>query len=234
MKGAHVASALLGEAFSLEMWGGATFDVSMRFLDECPWARLREVRAACPNVCLQMLVRGSNAVGYTSYPDNVVAEFCRLAAVNGIDVFRIFDCFNDVDSMKVTIDTVRKAGKVAEVCLCYTGNLLTSPIYDLEYYKGVTRDVVAAGAHIIGVKDMSGLLRPHEAGPLLQAIREVAPADMPVHFHTHSTSSGAISTCMEMARHGCDIIDCCTAAMADGEKIKEAEHAVILCRSILH
>mmetsp|Transcript_10287 Transcript_10287/g.15637 ORF Transcript_10287/g.15637 Transcript_10287/m.15637 type:complete len:1291 (-) Transcript_10287:104-3976(-) len=216
VKGARCASDCLKSAFSLECWGGATFDVSMRFLDECPWKRLREIRAACPNVCLQMLVRGSNAVGYTSYPDNVVAEFIRLAAVNGMDVFRIFDCFNDVDSMKVSIDAVRAANKVAEVCLCYTGNLLTSKIYDVNYYREVARLAVEAGAHIIGIKDMAGLLRPQEAGPLLEAIRSVIPETMPIHFHTHSTSSGAIATCMEMARQGCDIVDTCTAAMADG------------------
>eukprot|EP00604_Paraphysomonas_vestita_P000599 CAMPEP_0174824330 /NCGR_PEP_ID=MMETSP1107-20130205/33192_1 /TAXON_ID=36770 /ORGANISM="Paraphysomonas vestita, Strain GFlagA" /LENGTH=1169 /DNA_ID=CAMNT_0016051125 /DNA_START=367 /DNA_END=3876 /DNA_ORIENTATION=+ len=216
VKGAHIANSVLATAFSLECWGGATFDVSMRFLDECPWKRLREIREACPNICLQMLVRGSNAVGYTSYPDNVVAEFIRLAAKNGMDIFRIFDCFNDVDSMKVSIDAVRAAGKVAEVCLCYTGNLLTSTIYDVEYYKDVAKRAVEAGAHLIGIKDMAGLLRPLEAEPLITAIRGVIPADMPIHFHTHATSSGSIATIMEMSRHGCDIIDVCTASMADG------------------
>jgi pyruvate carboxylase len=216
VKAAHCASDALKSAFSLECWGGATFDVTMRFLDECPWKRLREIRAACPNICLQMLLRGSNAVGYTSYPDNVVAEFVRLAALNGIDVFRIFDCFNDVDSMKVSIDSVVAAGKVAEVAVCYTGNLLTSDIYHVDYYKDVAMRAVEAGAHIIGIKDMAGLLRPNEAGILVKALRDVLPASMPIHFHTHSTSSGAIATCMEMARHGCDIIDVCTASMADG------------------
>lgn len=216
VKGAHCASSLLHDAFSLECWGGATFDVAMRFLDECPWQRLREIRAACPNICLQMLVRGSNAVGYTSYPDNVVAEFIRLAALNGMDIFRIFDCFNDISSMEVSIRAVREAGKVAEVCVCYTGNLLTSSIYHPEYYRSVAEKAVQAGAHMIGIKDMAGLLRPNEVQPLLAAIRAVLPADMPIHFHTHSTSSGAIATCMEMARQGCDVIDVCTASMADG------------------
>lgn len=214
VKGAKIANELLKEAFSLECWGGATFDVAMRFLDECPWERLRELRAACPDVCLQMLIRGANAVGYTSYPDNVVAEFVRLAAENGMDVFRIFDCFNIVDNMRVSIDAVRAVNKVAEVCLCYTGDVLTSKIYNLEYYKMVAKEAAEAGAHIIGIKDMSGLLRPLEAGPLLAAIREVT--DLPIHFHTHATSSGSLATCMEMARHGCDIIDFCTASMADG------------------
>lgn len=186
----------------------------MRFLDECPWERLREIRAACPDVCLQMLIRGANAVGYTSYPDNVVTEFVRLAAINGMDIFRIFDCFNIVDNMRVAIDAVRAANKVAEVCLCYTGDVLSSTIYNLDYYKSVAKEAAEAGAHIIGIKDMAGLLRPREAGPLLAAIREVT--DLPVHFHTHATSSGSLATCMEMARHNCDIIDFCTASMADG------------------
>ena len=216
VKAAGCASDLLHPAFSLECWGGATFDVSMRFLDECPWQRLREIRAACPNVCLQMLVRGSNAVGYTSYPDNVVAEFIRLAALNGMDVFRIFDCFNDISCMDVSIRAVRAANKVAEVCVCYTGNLLTSDIYDPAYYRGVAEAAVKAGAHMIGIKDMAGLLRPNEVGPLLSALREVIPANMPIHFHTHATSSGAIATCLEMARQGCDVVDVATASMADG------------------
>jgi pyruvate carboxylase len=214
VRGAVIANDLLRDCFSFEAWGGATFDVCMRFLDECPWDRLREIRKACPDVCLQMLIRGANAVGYTSYPDNVVTEFVRLAAVNGMDVFRIFDCFNDIENMRVSIDAVRANNKVAEVCLCYTGEVLTSKIYHLDYYKSVAKAAADAGAHIIGIKDMSGLLRPLEAGPLLKAIREVT--DLPIHFHTHATSSGSIATCIEMARHNCDIIDLCTASMADG------------------
>jgi len=179
-----------------------------------PWERLRELRKACPDICLQMLIRGANAVGYTSYPDNAVTEFVKLSAANGIDVFRIFDCFNIIESMQVAIDAVRAVNKVAEVCLCYSGDVLTSEIYNLEYYKSVAKEAAAAGAHIIGIKDMAGLLRPLEAGPLLKAVREVT--DLPIHFHTHATSSGSLATCMEMARHGCDIIDFCTASMADG------------------
>lgn len=214
VKGAAVANELLKDAFSFECWGGATFDVAMRFLDECPWQRLRELRAACPDVCLQMLIRGANAVGYTSYPDNVVTEFVRLAALNGMDIFRIFDCFNIVENMKVAIDAVRAANKVAEVCICYTGNVLTSEVYNLEYYTELAREIAAAGAHMIAIKDMAGLLRPLEGGPLLAAIRSVT--DLPVHFHTHATSSGSIATCVEMAQNGCEIIDFCTASMADG------------------
>ena len=161
-----------------------------------------------------MLIRGANAVGYTSYPDNVVVEFIKLAALNGMDIFRIFDCFNSVESMTVAIDAVRAVGKVAEVCLCYTGNLLSSPIYNVDYYRSVAKQIHEAGAHFLGIKDMAGLLRPQEAGPLLAAIREVT--DLPVHFHTHATSSGAIATVLEMARLGCEVVDCCTASMADG------------------
>lgn len=216
VNGAKIASNLLADAFSLECWGGATFDVSMRFLDECPWERLREMRKACPNVCFQMLIRGSNAVGYTSYPDNAVTEFVRLAAQNGMDVFRVFDCFNIVDSMRVAIDAVIANNKVAEVCMCYTGNLLTSPIYDVDYYRALATEIKATGAHILAIKDMAGLLKPMEAAPLMKAVREAIGEDMPVHFHTHSTSSGSLATCMEMARCGCNIIDTCTASMADG------------------
>lgn len=214
VKGAKVANELLKDAFSFESWGGATFDVCMRFLDECPWERLRAIRAAAPDVCLQMLIRGANAVGYTSYPDNVVTEFVRLSAVNGMDVFRIFDCFNQIDNMRVAINAVRAVNKVAEVCICYTGNILTSEIYNVEYYKSVAKEAVEAGAHMIGIKDMSGLLRPLEVLPLLTAIRSIT--DIPIHFHTHATSSGSIATCMEMARCNCDVIDFCTASMADG------------------
>jgi pyruvate carboxylase len=214
VKGAVVANELLKDAFSFECWGGATFDVCMRFLDECPWERLRELRKAAPDVCLQMLIRGANAVGYTSYPDNVVQEFIRLAAENGMDVFRIFDCFNIVENMKVAIEAVRGTGKVAEVCICYTGNILTNPVYNKEYYKAVAKEAADAGAHIIGIKDMSGLLRPLECPVLLEAIRSVT--DVPIHFHTHCTSSCSIAVCMEMARLGCDVIDFCTASMADG------------------
>eukprot|EP01036_Dinobryon_divergens_P026089 gene26088-34697_t len=214
--GARIATTALEEAFSLEMWGGATFDVCMRFLDECPWERLRTLRQACPNICFQMLLRGANAVGYTSYPDNVVQEFIRLAAENGMDVFRIFDCFNIVESMTVSIEAVLKANKVAEVCICYTGNVLTSSIYTLDYYAQLASQIKAAGAHILGIKDMAGLLRPYEVAPLMSALVAAVGKDFPIHFHTHATSSCSLATCMEMARCGCDIIDFATASMADG------------------
>lgn len=216
IESAKIASSLLQDAFSLECWGGATFDVCMRFLDECPWERLRALREACPNVCLQMLIRGANGVGYTSYPDNVVREFIFLAAKNGMDVFRIFDCFNIVENMRVSIDAVKETGKVAEVCICYTGNVLTSQIYNLQYYKELALEIKACGADILAIKDMAGLLRPLEVAPLMQALREAVGDELPIHFHTHATSSGSLATCLEMARNGCNIIDLCTASMADG------------------
>ncbi|KAJ1422218.1 hypothetical protein B484DRAFT_332400 [Ochromonadaceae sp. CCMP2298] len=216
VKGAEIAAQVLERAFSLEAWGGATFDVAMRFLDEDPWERLRALRKACPNVMLQMLIRGANAVGYTSYADNVVQEFVRLAAVNGMDVFRIFDCWNELDNMLVCIEAVLKSGKVAEVCVCYTGNCLESAIYSTAYYAELAGRIKGSGAHILGIKDMAGLMRPREVQPLMQAIRQAVGPDMPIHFHTHATSSGSLAICLEMARAGCNVIDFATASMADG------------------
>lgn len=214
VKGAKIAGKLLHQAFSFECWGGATFDVAYRFLFEDPWERLRAIRAAAPNVCTQMLIRGANAVGYTSYSDNVVEEFVALAAKNGMDVFRIFDCFNDVDQMRVCTAAVKKAGKVAECCICYTSDISTSDVYNVDYYVDVTKKLLSLGTHIIGVKDMAGLLKPAAAKPLVDAIRAV-DASIPIHFHTHATSSASAAVAMEMARCGCDIIDFATASMAD-------------------
>mmetsp|Transcript_11260 Transcript_11260/g.18567 ORF Transcript_11260/g.18567 Transcript_11260/m.18567 type:complete len:1330 (-) Transcript_11260:60-4049(-) len=214
VKAARLANALLPDAFSLECWGGATFDVSYRFLSEDPWERLRRIREAAPDLCLQMLLRGSNAVGYASYPDNVVKEFIRLAAQNGMDVFRIFDCFNDIDQMRVSIDTVREYNKFAEVCACYTEDITTSDIYNQDYYKNVAEAAVTAGAHAIGIKDMAGLCKPLAAKPLVEAIRSVT--DLPIHFHTHATSGASLATAMEMAKAGADIVDVAAASMADG------------------
>lgn len=205
----------LKDAFSIEMWGGATYDVCYRFLHEDPWERLRLLREKIPNVMFQMLVRGANGVGYKSYPDNVIERFCELAAKNGIDVFRIFDCFNDVSQMKVCIDAVRKSGKVAEVAICFTGDFLSpnEKIYTLDYYKNLTQQIVDAGAHMIAVKDMAGLLKPQAAAPLMAAIRSVT--DLPVHFHSHNTSSASLATCVNMAANDCDIVDLAIASMAD-------------------
>eukprot|EP00033_Pygsuia_biforma_P000130 GCRY01000165.1.p1 GENE.GCRY01000165.1~~GCRY01000165.1.p1 ORF type:complete len:1223 (+),score=453.10 GCRY01000165.1:114-3782(+) len=212
---ASETACVLKDAFSIEMWGGATFDVAMRFLHEDPWTRLRELRKKIPNVLFQMLIRGANAVGYKSYPDNVVVKFIELAAKNGMDVFRIFDCFNDLEQMKLCIDTVRRVNKIAEVCICFTGNFLSEDekIYTLQYYKDLAKTIVDAGAHIIAVKDMAGLLKPQMAEPFMNALREVT--DIPVHYHTHNTSSAALATCLNMARAGCKIVDLCMASMAD-------------------
>merc|ERR1719443_1450877 len=206
---------ILHPLFSLENWGGATFDVAFRFLHEDPWERLRALRAKIPNICFQMLLRGANAVGYTSYPDNVVVEFVKLACENGMDIFRIFDCFNDVEQMRVAIDAVRKYGKVASVAICFTGDFLSKDekIYTLDYYKGMAEKVVAAGAHMIAIKDMAGLLKPLHAKPLIDAIRSVT--DLPIHFHTHNTSSAQLATLHAMSAAGCDIVDACMASVAD-------------------
>ena len=187
----------------------------MRFLHEDPWERLRVLRKALPNVCFQMLIRGSNAVGYKSYPDNVVKEFVRLAAKNGMDVFRIFDCFNDLKQMQLCIDSVRECNKVAEVCICFTGNFLDprEKIYTLDYYRDLAKRITDAGAHMIAIKDMAGLLRPQAAAPLMEAIRSVT--DLPVHYHCHNTSSAQLATCMNIANAGCDIVDFAIASMAD-------------------
>eukprot|EP01065_Artemidia_motanka_P026732 TRINITY_DN31997_c0_g1_i1.p1 TRINITY_DN31997_c0_g1~~TRINITY_DN31997_c0_g1_i1.p1 ORF type:complete len:1344 (+),score=496.45 TRINITY_DN31997_c0_g1_i1:102-4034(+) len=205
-------------AFSVENWGGATFDVAYRFLHECPWERLREMRKAMPDVCFQMLVRGANAVGYKSYPNSTVAEFCKLAAAAGMDVFRIFDCFNDLEQMRVCIKAVREAKKVAEVCICFTGDFLREDetIYTLDYYRNLAKEVSQSGAHMIGVKDMAGLLKPSGAAPLMKALREGAGNDIPIHFHTHATSSASLATVMAMSEAGCDVVDACIASMADG------------------
>jgi len=216
LKGAEEMSKLCHDYFSLECWGGATFDVSFRFLNEDSFRRLRKLREKIPNVCFQMLLRGANGVGYKSYPDNVVDDFVRVAAKNGMDVFRIFDCFNDIEQMKVSINAVRKAKKVAEVAMCFTGDFLSADekIYTLAYYKDLCKKCVDAGAHMIAIKDMAGLLKPGHAGPLVKVCREVC--DLPLHFHTHNTSSAQLATLHAMTDAGCDVVDGCFASMADG------------------
>mmetsp|Transcript_10514 Transcript_10514/g.25921 ORF Transcript_10514/g.25921 Transcript_10514/m.25921 type:complete len:1243 (-) Transcript_10514:279-4007(-) len=213
---AEETSHQLADYFSIECWGGATFDVAYRFLNEDPWERLRRIREKVPNICTQMLLRGSNGLGYSSYPDNVVEACVDLAAKNGMDVFRIFDCFNDVEQMRISINAVRKVNKVAEVAMCFTGDFLSpdEKIYTLEYYKDLCKKCVDAGAHMIAIKDMAGLLKPRHAKPMVDVIRSVT--DLPVHFHTHNTSSAQLGTLLAMADAGCDIVDGCTASMADG------------------
>ncbi|MEC8573540.1 MAG: pyruvate carboxylase, partial [Pseudomonadota bacterium] len=178
----------LNQLFSVECWGGATFDVAYRFLQECPWQRLRDLREAMPNLMTQMLLRASNGVGYTNYPDNVVQEFVRQAAETGVDVFRVFDSLNWVENMRVAMDAVVDSGKICEGTICYTGDILdpNRSKYDLKYYVGMAKELEAAGAHILGLKDMAGLLKPAAARQLVKALKE--EVGLPVHFHTHDTS----------------------------------------------
>jgi pyruvate carboxylase len=204
---APVYAKALPSLFSLECWGGATFDVSMRFLTEDPWERLQLVREAAPNILLQMLLRGANGVGYTNYPNNVVRYFVRQAAENGIDLFRVFDCLNWVDNMRVSMDAIIEADKLCEAAICYTGDILNAarPKYDLKYYVQMARDLEKAGAHIIALKDMAGLLKPAAARVLFKALRE--ETDLPIHFHTHDTSGIGAATILAAVETGVDAVD---------------------------
>ncbi|HVX71806.1 MAG TPA: pyruvate carboxylase [Devosia sp.] len=197
----------LPNLFSLECWGGATFDVSMRFLNEDPWERLASVREGAPNILTQMLLRGSNGVGYTNYPDNVVKFFVRQAARGGVDVFRIFDCLNWVENMRVSIDAVVEAGKVAEGAICYTGDLFDAsrPKYDLRYYVNLAKGLEAAGAHVLGIKDMAGVLKPAAAKLLISTLKQ--EIGLPIHLHTHDTSGAAAATIMAAVEAGVDAVD---------------------------
>ncbi|MGX8011427.1 pyruvate carboxylase [Mesorhizobium sp. ORM8.1] len=197
----------LPQLLSLECWGGATFDVAMRFLTEDPWERLSQVREAAPNLLLQMLLRGANGVGYTNYPDNVVQHFVKQAASGGVDLFRVFDCLNWVENMRVAMDAVGAEGKLVEAAMCYTGDILdpARAKYDLKYYVGLAKELEAAGAHIIAVKDMAGLLKPAAARVLFKALREAT--DLPIHFHTHDTSGLSAATVLAAVESGADAID---------------------------
>jgi pyruvate carboxylase len=198
---------LLPQLLSLECWGGATFDVAMRFLGECPWHRLEALRERVPNILLQMLLRSANAVGYTNYPDNVVKYFVQRAAVSGVDLFRIFDSLNNVDNMRVAIDAVCESGKLCEAAICYTGDLSDPACtkYDLKYYVTMARQLEAAGAHVLGIKDMAGLCRPRAAAQLVRALREAV--SLPVHFHTHDTSGIAAASVLAAVDAGVDAVD---------------------------
>jgi len=193
--------------FSLECWGGATFDVSMRFLTEDPWERLSTIREEAPNILTQMLLRGSNGVGYTNYSDNVVKFFVEQAAKGGIDVFRVFDCLNWVENMRVSMDAVIESNKVCEGVICYTGDMLDPDRakYDLKYYVGLAKELEAAGAHVLGLKDMAGLLKPAAAKKLITTLKE--EVGMPIHFHTHDTSGVAAATVLAAVDAGVDAVD---------------------------
>lgn len=202
------------EIFSMEVWGGATFDVCMRFLHENPWDRLKVLRHAMPNILLQMLLRGSNAVGYKAYPDNLIEKFIVKAAETGIDIFRIFDSLNWVEAMKVSIRTVREqTDSLAEACICYTGEI-TDPNskYNIEYYQDLAKQLEDEGAHILAIKDMAGLLKPKSAPVLIKALKDVV--DLPIHLHTHDTSSLQCATYLESIDAGVDIVDAAIASMS--------------------
>ncbi|NVK35592.1 MAG: pyruvate carboxylase, partial [Rhodobacteraceae bacterium] len=211
---AEAYSTGLPNLFSLECWGGATFDVAMRFLTESPWERLHLVREKAPNILLQMLLRGSNGVGYTNYPDNVVKFFVKQAAENGVDLFRVFDCLNWVENMRVSMDAVQEEGKLCEGVLCYTGDLLDSarPKYDLKYYVNLAKELEAAGAHILGLKDMAGLLKPAAAKVLVSTLKQ--EVGLPIHFHTHDTSGIAAATVLAAVEAGVDAVDSAMDALS--------------------
>jgi len=207
-------AANLGGLFSVECWGGATFDVAYRFLQECPWQRLRDIRAAMPNVMTQMLLRASNGVGYTNYPDNVVQAFVKQAAETGVDVFRVFDSLNWVENMRVAMDAVVEANKLCEGTICYTGDMLNPDRakYDLKYYVAMGKELKAGGAHVLGLKDMAGLLKPAAARVLIKALKE--EVGLPIHFHTHDTAGIACATILAAAEAGVDAVDCAMDALS--------------------
>ena len=216
IKVAPAYAAHLPQLFSVECWGGATFDVAYRFLQECPWQRLRDLRKAMPNLMTQMLLRASNGVGYTNYPDNVVQEFVRQAATTGIDVFRVFDSLNWVENMRVAIDAVVEQNKVCEAAICYTGDILNPDRakYDLGYYVSMGKALRDAGAHVLGLKDMAGLLKPAAARVLFKALRE--EVGLPIHFHTHDTSGIAGATILAAADAGVAAVDAAMDAFSGG------------------
>jgi pyruvate carboxylase len=216
IKIAPAYAANLPQLFSIECWGGATFDVAYRFLQECPWQRLRDLRAAMPNLMTQMLLRASNGVGYTNYPDNVVQAFVKQAAITGVDVFRVFDSLNWVENMRVAMDAVLEANKVCEGTICYTGDMLdpARAKYDLKYYVDRALELKSAGAHVLGLKDMAGLLKPAAARLLIKTLKQ--EVGLPIHFHTHDTSGVAAGTILAACEAGVDAIDAAMDAFSGG------------------
>lgn len=216
MNAIHYTAVHVPQLFSFENWGGATFDVAYRFLDESPWDRLRQMREAAPNILFQMLTRGANTVGYTNYPENVVRHFIDQAADNGIDVFRIFDCLNQLSHMTVSIDEVRKKGKLAEACFCYTGDIEDPrrQKYSLKYYTDLAKEMEKAGANIIAIKDMAGLLKPEAAYDLISALKDAV--DLPIHLHSHEGGGCTLYTYAKAAEAGVDIVDVATSAFSNG------------------
>jgi len=202
------------DLFSIEMWGGATFDVAFRFLKESPWSRLRILREKIPNILFQMLLRASNAVGYKNYPDNVVKKFIKLSSDNGIDLFRIFDCFNWIDQLKPIINEVKGQGKIAEAAICYSGDISdkNKTKYSLNYYLDLAGKLKESGTDIIGIKDMAGLIKPYDAKLLVSRIKE--ETNLPVHFHTHDTSGSGLASTLMAIEGGADIVDTAIGAMS--------------------
>ncbi len=207
-------SEILADAFSLECWGGATFDVCYRFLHESPWERLDIIREKAPNLLLQMLIRGSNAVGYTNYPDNMIREFIKASAKSGIDVFRVFDSLNWIEGMSVAMDEVLKQNKILEAAVCYTGDILDpkNDRYTLRYYVNMAKELEHRGAHMIAIKDMAGLLKPYAAKKLITELKQ--EVGVPIHLHTHDTSGNQIATYLMAAEAGVDVVDCAISSMS--------------------
>ena len=205
---------ILKDALSMEMWGGATFDVAYRFLHESPWERLEKLRKKIPNIPFQMLLRGANAVGYTNYPDNVIREFIRESAATGIDIFRIFDSLNWLPGMELAIDEVLKAGKIAEGTICYTGDILDPKRekYNLKYYVDLAKELEKRGVQILAIKDMSGLLKPYAAKQLVSALKD--EISIPIHLHTHDTSGNQVATLLMAAEAGVDIVDTAISSLS--------------------
>ncbi len=216
MNAIHYTAVHVPQLFSFENWGGATFDVAYRFLDESPWERLRQMRKAAPNILFQMLTRGANTVGYTNYPENVIRHFIDQAADNGVDVFRIFDCLNQLSHMTVTIDEVRKKEKLAEACFCYTGDIMdpNRQKYSLKYYTDLAKQMQDAGANIIAIKDMAGLLKPEAAYALISALKDAV--DLPIHLHSHEGGGCTLYSYAKAVDAGVDILDVATGALSGG------------------
>ncbi|MHC6178583.1 pyruvate carboxylase [Clostridium sp. JNZ X4-2] len=214
LKIARAQSVLAKDLFSMEMWGGATFDVAYRFLKESPWERLEKLREKIPNVLFQMLLRGANAVGYKNYPDNVIREFIKQSANSGIDVFRIFDSLNWLKGMEVAIDEVLNQGKIAEACMCYTGDIIDEhkDKYTLQYYVNLAKEIEKTGAHILGIKDMSALLKPYAAYKLVKALKN--EISIPIHLHTHDTTGNGVATLIMASQAGVDIVDTAFSSMS--------------------
>ena len=214
VKGMEGTSEILADAFSLECWGGATFDVAYRFLYEDPWERLELIREKAPNILLQMLLRGANAVGYTNYPDNVIREFIKEAAKTGVDVFRVFDSLNWIPGMEVAMDEILNQGKICQPTICYTGDILDPKRdkYPLEYYVKMAKELEHRGAHMLAIKDMSGILKPYAAKKLVSALKQ--EIGIPIQLHTHDTSGNQVAACLLAAEAGVDVVDCAISSMS--------------------